>query len=94
MVGRIAFPNFNGRALVGLHGRQALNHRASALELGLRRIRRFAEDESGVTAIEYGLLGALTASFVVGAVSLTGSNLLDLYAFVRDEVSTAIAGVL
>jgi len=92
MVGRIAFPNFNGRALVGLHGRQALNHPARAL--GFRRIRRFADDESGVTAIEYGLLGALIASFVVGAVSLTGSNLLDLYAFVRDEVSAAIAGVL
>lgn len=69
-----------------------MNHRASALEL--RRIRRFADDESGVTAIEYGLLGALIASFVVGAVSLTGSNLLDLYAFVRDAVSSAIAGVL
>lgn len=57
-------------------------------------VRRFAEDESGVTAIEYGLLGALIASFVVGAVSLTGSNLLDLYSFVRDEVSAVVAGVL
>jgi pilus assembly protein Flp/PilA len=36
-------------------------------------------DESGVTAIEYGLLAALIAVTIVGAVSATGTSLGALY---------------
>ena len=41
-------------------------------------INRFA-DESGVTAIEYGLLAALIAVAIIGAVSLTGTSLTAIY---------------
>ena len=36
---------------------------------------RFAKDESGATAIEYGLIAALIAVVIVGAVGLVGTNL-------------------
>ncbi|MBN9588720.1 MAG: fimbrial protein [Alphaproteobacteria bacterium 64-11] len=36
---------------------------------------RFVRDESGATAIEYGLIAALIAVVVISAVSLVGTNL-------------------
>ncbi|MFB7879692.1 Flp family type IVb pilin [Brevundimonas diminuta] len=38
-------------------------------------ITRFAKDESGATAIEYGLIAALIAVAIIGAVTLLGKNL-------------------
>jgi pilus assembly protein Flp/PilA len=38
-------------------------------------VTRFAKNESGATAIEYGLIVALIAVFIIGAVSSVGSNL-------------------
>jgi pilus assembly protein Flp/PilA len=36
---------------------------------------RFVADESGVTAIEYGLIAALIAVIIIGAVSTVGTSL-------------------
>jgi pilus assembly protein Flp/PilA len=36
---------------------------------------RFARDESGATAIEYGLIVALIAVVIIGAVTTLGGNL-------------------
>jgi pilus assembly protein Flp/PilA len=38
-------------------------------------VTRFAKNESGATAIEYGLIVALIAVFIIGAVTSVGSNL-------------------
>jgi len=38
-------------------------------------IRKFLHDQSGATAIEYGLIAALIAVVVIGAVSAVGVNL-------------------
>lgn len=38
-------------------------------------IARFARDESGATAIEYGLIVALIAVVIIGAVTALGTNL-------------------
>jgi pilus assembly protein Flp/PilA len=38
-------------------------------------ITNFAKNESGATAIEYGLIVALIAVFIIGAVSSVGSAL-------------------
>ena len=38
-------------------------------------INRFAEDESGATAIEYGLIVALIAVVIITAIGLIGTNL-------------------
>jgi pilus assembly protein Flp/PilA len=39
-------------------------------------------DESGVTAIEYGLIAALVAVFIIGAVSNLGTSLTNVFASV------------
>lgn len=38
-------------------------------------VSRFLKDESGATAIEYGLIAALIAVVVIGAVTAVGTNL-------------------
>jgi pilus assembly protein Flp/PilA len=37
--------------------------------------KKFAREEDGVTAIEYGLIAALIAVVIIGAVTLVGTNL-------------------
>jgi pilus assembly protein Flp/PilA len=39
-------------------------------------IKKFIKDESGATAIEYGLIAALIALVVIGATQLIGERLL------------------
>ena len=50
---------------------------------------RFANDESGATAIEYGLIAALIAVVVIGSVRLVGNELdntfQDVLAGLRGE---------
>jgi pilus assembly protein Flp/PilA len=43
----------------------------------LRRLRRFALDQSGVTAVEYGLLAALIGLTIFAAVSSVGQGIKD-----------------
>jgi pilus assembly protein Flp/PilA len=38
-------------------------------------VRRFIADQSGATAIEYGLIVALIAVVIIGAVTTLGTNL-------------------
>ena len=40
---------------------------------------RFAQDESGATAIEYGLIAALISVAIITAASFLGGNLGDLF---------------
>jgi pilus assembly protein Flp/PilA len=40
-----------------------------------RFIQKFARDEEGVTAIEYGLIASLIAVVIIAAVRLIGTNL-------------------
>jgi pilus assembly protein Flp/PilA len=41
----------------------------------MERIRKFLKSEAGASAVEYGLLVALIAAVIVGAVTLLGGNL-------------------
>jgi len=43
---------------------------------------RFVSDESGVTAIEYGLIAALIAVVIIGAVSTLGTRLTTTFSSV------------
>ena len=52
--------------------------------------RRFARDESGVTAIEYGLLAALIVVVASGAIALMGGGANGLWTRVRDAVLSAL----
>jgi len=47
---------------------------------------RFVRDESGATAIEYGLIAALIAVVIIGALQVIGTNL--------NNVMTTVAGSL
>ena len=42
-------------------------------------LSRFMSDESGVTAIEYGLIAALIAVVIIGAVSTVGTSLQSTF---------------
>jgi pilus assembly protein Flp/PilA len=45
-------------------------------------ISRFMKNEAGVTAIEYGLIAALVAVVIIGAVTTMGSNLSTTFSSV------------
>jgi pilus assembly protein Flp/PilA len=42
-------------------------------------LHRFINDQSGVTAIEYGLIASLVAVAIIGAVSTLGKNLTTVF---------------
>jgi pilus assembly protein Flp/PilA len=42
-------------------------------------LKRFVKDESGATAIEYGLIAALIAVVIIAGARLLGTNLNDLF---------------
>jgi pilus assembly protein Flp/PilA len=57
------------------------------MELPMKNIvSRFVKDESGATAIEYGLIAAGIAVVIVAAVNLVGTNLNTVFT----NVSTAL----
>lgn len=52
---------------------------------------RFAKDESGATAIEYGLIAAGIAVIIVGMVNLTGTNLNATFTNIANAVAPRAA---
>ena len=48
---------------------------------------RFAKDESGATAIEYGLIAALISVGIILAATALGSNLGTLFNNIADELN-------
>ena len=57
----------------------------------VKHIVRFMKEEDGATAVEYGLMVALIAVVIIGAVTLLGTNLSSKF----NDVATAVqnAGV-
>ena len=49
-------------------------------------VTRFLKDESGATAIEYGLIAALIAAVLIAALTAIGSNLSTKF----NDISTAV----
>lgn len=47
--------------------------------------------QRGVTSIEYALLGSLIAVAIVAAVQTLGLTVSDFYAFLADEVGSAVS---
>lgn len=50
---------------------------------------RFLKDESGATAIEYGLIAALIAVAIIGGVTALGGATNDTFQAVADGISGA-----
>ncbi len=52
-----------------------------------RRLKkRFVEDDSGATALEYGLLAALVVTAIIGGVTLLGTNAGSTYTNLASSV--------
>jgi pilus assembly protein Flp/PilA len=47
---------------------------------------RFVRDESGATAIEYGLIAALIAVVIIGAVTTVGTNLNTTFTTISGKI--------
>lgn len=54
----------------------------------MNMITRFLKDESGATAIEYGLIAALIAVAAITGFSTLGDNLSSTLTSVSDQMST------
>lgn len=53
---------------------------------------RFVRDESGATAIEYGLIAALIAVVIITALQAIGTNLTTVFNSVKDNLVAAPKG--
>ena len=56
----------------------------------IHRIRSFADTEEGVTAIEYGLIAALIAVVIIGAMTAVGDELENIFNTWSSAVSEAV----
>jgi len=54
--------------------------------------KRFLEDESGATAIEYGLIAALVSVAAIGALTTMGNSLQTMFGTVSNSMSNAVGG--
>ena len=54
-------------------------------------IRDFLRDETGATAIEYGLLAAILSLAMVFGTTLTGAEVRDMFVFVGNTIRDALA---
>jgi pilus assembly protein Flp/PilA len=54
----------------------------------MKSVARFFQDESGVTAIEYGLIAALISVVIIAAVTTIGTNLNTVFT----TIGTKLAG--
>lgn len=52
----------------------------------MTKFLRFLDDESGATAIEYGLIAALVSVAAITALTLVGTNLETLFNNVANEL--------
>ena len=50
---------------------------------------QFAGDESGVTAIEYGLVAALISMVIIGSAGIIGTSLAAIFASISTQLAAA-----
>ena len=55
-------------------------------------LQRFLSDESGATAIEYGLIAALVAVAIIGAVTVLGDRITATFTAISDQLVGAGEG--
>ncbi|KWO52980.1 pilus assembly protein PilA [Burkholderia ubonensis] len=52
----------------------------------VQQAKKFVRDEDGVTAIEYGLIAALIAVVIIGAVRIVGQDLNGVFTTIGNEL--------
>ncbi len=57
----------------------------------LKQIRKFMRDDEGVTALEYGLIAALIAGVIIGAVTTLGTNVQGTFNTIAGSMPQAPA---
>jgi pilus assembly protein Flp/PilA len=57
------------------------------------KLLAFWKDESGVTAVEYGLIAGVMAALLVTVLSLFGDNLKELFEAIADKLKEATLDV-
>jgi pilus assembly protein Flp/PilA len=65
------------------------NGRCAETETRMDTLKHFVRDESGATAIEYGLIAAGISVAIITAVNLLGSQLQATFATVTSDLATA-----
>jgi len=58
-------------------------------EYEMTLMQRFIKDESGATAIEYGLIAGLVAVAIIAALTTLGDSLDTLFSYAATNVSSA-----
>ena len=58
----------------------------------LKSLKLFCGDESGATAIEYGLIAALVSVAAIGALTTLGNSLNTMFTTVSNAMNTANGG--
>jgi len=58
----------------------------------LNQLKAFIHDDSGATAIEYGLIAALVSVAAIGALTTMGNTLNTLFSSVSNSMNTAANG--
>ncbi len=53
-------------------------------------LKKIRKDESGATAIEYGLIAALVSVAAIGALTAMGGSLTTMFTTVSDALKTAV----
>jgi len=71
----VPFLQFSPLQTRAVQGSITLDQRVKSKELSMSKIFAFLRDESGATAIEYGLIAALISVVIITAVRLVGTNL-------------------
>ena len=57
----------------------------------INMIKNFVKDESGATAIEYGLIAALVAVAIIGALTVLGTELSNIFTYVANTLASVSA---
>ena len=57
----------------------------------MNMFHKFLKDESGATAIEYGLIAALVSVAAIGALSAMGTSLDTMFQTVSGSLNAAVA---
>jgi pilus assembly protein Flp/PilA len=58
----------------------------------LTQVKRFAADEEGATAIEYGLLAGLISVVIIAGVTAVGTNLEAVFQYISTKLTVPAAG--
>lgn len=55
----------------------------------MRLFIQFADDQTGATAIEYGLIAALISVAIIGTSAFLGGGIANTFAYISTQVTTA-----